>query len=296
MKHIFIVYLLLITNFIASMERPPLSALEQRFSTAALHGNLEEVRECVAQKVNVNSVDEYGVLPLSRTIAYQHFDVADFLLDQNTLDINHTNLPGSQPLLECIICGYCRLPSQYKKTQSLSLFKKAIAKGADVSQLYMGESILHCAILSNVPVDFAQCLVDAGACLQYYSPSSKGTLSSAAFDRSSAKVLLLLSIANISLADIQTVLKELGVKYYWQRCSDGFDFDISDESAQARKRGRLLKSYYETMRALGYVHPHEKEWQTSRHIPLPLPIGKKIAYFVSLVVPHSTDIQNSDLL
>lgn len=48
-----------------------------------------------------------------------------------------------------------------------------------------------------------------------------------------------------------------------------------------KKSGRILKSYHETMRALGYINPHEKEWQASRQIPLSLPIAKKIAYFVS---------------
>jgi hypothetical protein len=43
--------------------------------------------------------------------------------------------------------------------------------------------------------------------------------------------------------------------------------------------GRLLKRYYDTMKILGYVHPHQPAWQYSKYLPFPIPVAQMITYY-----------------
>jgi hypothetical protein len=49
-----------------------------------------------------------------------------------------------------------------------------------------------------------------------------------------------------------------------------------------KKNGRIIKAYYEAMRALGYVHPKKDEWQASKQAPFPIELAQKIAYYSAI--------------
>lgn len=113
------------------------------------------------------------------------------------------------------------------------------------------------------------------------SKATKGERTLFAACSETTKLLDILSHPGISLADIQGVLSLIKSNYCWRAVVDCEIFTFSEQADFVRKQTRILKSYHETMRAFGYVHPKQATWQASRQIRLPIDVVKKIAFVVA---------------
>lgn len=148
-----------------------LTRLECCYLSAAHNNNIELIKNCLAQGVNVNVTNDRNQSALSIAFENDHYTLAEYLVEQNTIDLN-VGIRNQ---------GYENSPLQYvysalipiEINQRLRLITKLLKAGAHTHMRQYFTTALDCALSPQSVRESAplQLLIDAKVSLQ--SPPNK---------------------------------------------------------------------------------------------------------------------------
>ncbi|SVC81365.1 uncharacterized protein METZ01_LOCUS334219, partial [marine metagenome] len=124
---------------------------------AAILGNIETVKQHLADGADVNAMDKGDQTPLHRAAIYGHKEIAELLI-ANGADVNAKNEDGYTPLLSAVglLANHAR---------SLGIVELLIAKGADLSvKTKHGETALVLATFTGQR-EVVELLIEKGAAI-----------------------------------------------------------------------------------------------------------------------------------
>lgn len=119
---------------------------------AAIAGHNSITKYLLENNAQTNVQDSSGATPLHEAVRYGHTEIAKMLLDSGA-SINSKDNLGKTPALLII-------PAEHRA----EIYNLLISYKADITEKDMyGDSVLHTATMTNVPVEILEILVKAGA-------------------------------------------------------------------------------------------------------------------------------------
>ncbi|MFI3243522.1 MAG: ankyrin repeat domain-containing protein [Akkermansia sp.] len=98
MKALLLPLLMLVTSFLVAADIPTQTPLEKKYHHAAYVGDLDTLRQCIREGVDVNCQDPYGNTAMMHAVVYRKDKILDFLL-LICSDVNRQTNRGTTALM-----------------------------------------------------------------------------------------------------------------------------------------------------------------------------------------------------